>query len=202
LALNFHSRGFRVFATARNPDSISSLAALGITTLALEVHKVESVKALRDQVLSLTGGRLDYLVNNAGTNYTVPALDIDNEEVHDLFEANVFGVMRMCQTFIPLLIEAKGTIVQIGSLTGHMPYIFSSGYNASKAALHAYTNTLRNVGILLRLWSAKSLTMYTGNLTIWRQRGACRSRRREKQSISRTSPIAFVFTLQTRPSGI
>jgi len=146
LALNFHSRGFRVFATARNPDSISSLAALGITTLALEVHKVESVKALRDQVSSLTGGRLDYLVNNAGTNYTVPALDIDNEEVHDLFEANVFGVMRMCQTFIPLLIEAKGTIVQIGSLTGHMPYIFSSGYNASKAALHAYTNTMRNVG--------------------------------------------------------
>ena len=43
----------------------------------------------------------------------------------------------MCQTFAPLLIAAKGTIVQIGSIAGVMPYVFGSAYNASKAALYA-----------------------------------------------------------------
>ncbi len=80
-----------------------------------------------------------------GRNYTVPALDVDFDEVKQTFEVNVFAVMRMCQAFAPLIIQAKGTIVQIGSLAGVMPYVFGSTYNASKAALHAYSNTLRVV---------------------------------------------------------
>jgi len=52
-------------------------------------------------------------------------------------------MMRMCKAFAPLVIAAKGTIVQTGSITPQMPYIFSAGYNASNAARHAYTNTLR-----------------------------------------------------------
>ncbi|KAI9700837.1 MAG: hypothetical protein M1836_002206 [Candelina mexicana] len=76
-------------------------------------------------------------------HYTVPALDIDFDEVEQTFETNVFAVMRMCQAFSPLLIKSKGTIVQIGSLAGVMPYVFGSVYNATKAALHAYSDTLR-----------------------------------------------------------
>jgi 1-acylglycerone phosphate reductase len=60
------------------------------------------------------------LVNNAGRNYTVPALDVDFDEVRATFEVNLFAVMRMCQEFAPLLIEAQGTIVQIGSVAGVM----------------------------------------------------------------------------------
>lgn len=95
------------------------------------------------EVERLTGGKLDYLVNNAGRNYTVPALDVDMDEIRQTFEVNVFAVMALCQAFAPLLIEvwrdcnttcsvhrltstlqAKGTIVQIGSVAGVMPYIF------------------------------------------------------------------------------
>jgi 1-acylglycerone phosphate reductase len=65
------------------------------------------------------------------------------DEVEACFKTNLFGVMRMCQAFAPLLIEAKGTIIQIGSVAGIMPYVFGSAYNSSKAALHAYSNTLR-----------------------------------------------------------
>jgi len=148
LALHFHKASFRVFATARTPSALTSLTDLGITVLPLEVTKAESITDLRDQVAKLTNNRgLDFLVNNAGRNYTMPALDLDVDEVRDLFETNVYGVMRMCQAFAPLLIEAKGCIVQIGSLTGVMPYVLSSAYNASKAALHAYSRTLRNVRI-------------------------------------------------------
>lgn len=109
----------------------------------------------------ITDGRLDYLVNNAGRNYTVPALDVDFDEVRQTFETNVFGVMRMCQAFAPLLVEAKGTIVQVGSLAAVMPYIFSSVYNASKAALHQYTNTLR---VELAPFGVKVVTIVTGGV--------------------------------------
>jgi hypothetical protein len=104
----------------------------------------------------LVGDRgLDYLVNNAGRNYTVPATDVDFDEVQQTFEVNVFSVMRMCQTFVPELIKAKGTIVQIGSVSGVIPYVFGSAYNASKAALHSYSNTLRTVRGLI--WGLKEI---------------------------------------------
>lgn len=94
---------------------------------------------------------------------TVPALDLNFDEVESLFRTNVFGVMRMCQAFAPLLI-ARGEgaqIVQIGSVAGIMPYVFGSPYNASKAALHAYSNTLR---LELAPFGVKVTTIFTGGV--------------------------------------
>ncbi len=73
----------------------------------------------------------------------MPALDVDLDEARDCFETNLFAVISMTQTFVPLLIQAKGTILNIGSMAAIMPYVFGSVYNASKAALHAYSQTLR-----------------------------------------------------------
>ncbi|KAJ7459513.1 NAD(P)-binding protein [Mycena galericulata] len=137
LAKEYHSKGLRVIATARKPAALTDLAVLGLETLELDVTKIESVKAVREQVEAMTGGTLDILG-------TVPATDVDIDEVKDVFEVNVFGVMRMVQEFAPLLIASgDGRIVNIGSIVGVMPYPFGSAYNASKAALHSYGNTLR-----------------------------------------------------------
>ncbi|KAL9073872.1 MAG: hypothetical protein Q9161_002704 [Pseudevernia consocians] len=143
LATKFHSKGLHVFATARNEKAVTDLKALGIEALQLEVTSPESVAEVKRHISERTSGSLDYLVNNAGRNYTIPALDVDFEEVQATFETNVFSVMRMCQAFAPLLIQAKGTIIQIGSVAAEIPYVFGSTYNASKAALHAYSDTLR-----------------------------------------------------------
>lgn len=78
----------------------------------------ESVKKAKDEIAILTQGKLSYLVNNAGRNYTVPAVEVDISEVQFTLETNVVGVIRTCQAFAPLLIEAKGCIVQIGSVAG------------------------------------------------------------------------------------
>ncbi|KAK4508142.1 hypothetical protein PRZ48_001880 [Zasmidium cellare] len=161
LAVEFKSKGLRVFATARKAESISDLEKQGIETLSLEVTNIDSIKALKEEISSRTGGTLDILVNNAGRNYTVPALDVEIEEVRALFEANLFGVMRMCQAFSPLLINAKGTIVQIGSLAGIMPYVFGSAYNASKAALHSWSDTLR---VELAPFDVRVVTIVTGGV--------------------------------------
>jgi 1-acylglycerone phosphate reductase len=61
-----------------------------------------------------------------------------------MFETNVFGMMAMVQEFIPLLmLSPDAIIVNVGSVAGVMPYAFGSSYNASKAAVHAYSDTLR-----------------------------------------------------------
>lgn len=143
LAKAFYSRGLHVFATARNEKALADLTAIGIEALSLEVTSPEDILEVKRHISERTGGSLDYLVNNAGRNYTVPALDIDFDEVLKVFDTNIISVMRLCQAFAPLLIQAKGTIIQIGSITADVPYVFGSVYNATKAALHAYSNTLR-----------------------------------------------------------
>ncbi|KAL2005928.1 hypothetical protein VTN00DRAFT_10421 [Thermoascus crustaceus] len=144
LAREFHRHGLRVFATARNRNDIADLEALGIETLSLVVDNEESVKACYREVEKRVSNRgLDYLVNNAGRNYTVPAMEVDISEARATFETNFFAVIVMCQTFLPLLIKAKGNIVQIGSIAGIIPYVFGSVYNASKAALHSFSDSLR-----------------------------------------------------------
>lgn len=91
-------------------ETISGLLPLGIETHSLEVDKPESDSAVKKQVEELTGGRLDILANNAGRNSSVPALDVDFDEVRATFEVNIFAVIRMCQEFAPLLIEVNNLL--------------------------------------------------------------------------------------------
>ena len=63
--------------------------------------------------------------------------------MESVFATNFFAVVRLCQTFMPLLRRSQGTIVQIGSVAGCIPYAWGSVYNASKAALHSYSASLR-----------------------------------------------------------
>ncbi|KAJ5403929.1 hypothetical protein N7509_003800 [Penicillium cosmopolitanum] len=162
LAREFHRHGLRVLATAREATTIADLAELGIETLSLVVDDAESVKACFADVETRLGDKgLDYLVNNAGRNYTVPAMEVEIPEARKTFETNLFAVITMCQTFLPLLIKAKGTIVQIGSVAGIIPYVFGSVYNASKAALHSFSDTLR---VELAPFGVNVTTIVTGGV--------------------------------------
>jgi len=67
LAREFQSRGFRVFATARDLKKVEHLKASGLDVLALDVTSPESVDAAVKDVKAITGGTLDFLVNNSGS---------------------------------------------------------------------------------------------------------------------------------------
>jgi 1-acylglycerone phosphate reductase len=71
------------------------------------------------------------------------AIDTDIKEVEKMFAVNVFGPMRMVRFFHPLLVKAQGKVVNIGSVGGIVPYVYGASYNATKAALHHWGNTLR-----------------------------------------------------------
>ncbi|ROW11829.1 hypothetical protein VPNG_04915 [Cytospora leucostoma] len=144
LCKEFHSRGFHVIATARNPSVLSDLADRpGFTCLQLDVTNQSSIDTCRDEVVKLTGGKLDILVNNAGRTHTVPATDLDIDDVRATFEANVFGVMAMTKAFVHLLIPTKGLIINVSSVASITPYAFASAYCASKGAVNSYSRTLR-----------------------------------------------------------
>jgi NAD(P)-dependent dehydrogenase (short-subunit alcohol dehydrogenase family) len=67
LARDFHKRGFRVFATARNLQKVEHLKALGMDVLPLDVTSAESIEAAVKEVKVITGGTLDILLNNSGS---------------------------------------------------------------------------------------------------------------------------------------
>lgn len=94
---------------------------------------------------------------NSGRTHTIPATDIDMDDVRETFETNVFGVMAMCQAFADQLIAARGLIVNIASLAAVSPYVFGSVYCASKGAVASFSRTLRaelrpfGVGVLVAM---------------------------------------------------
>lgn len=123
LAQAFHQKGYHVFATARSPSKIpSSLSsASDVTVLKLDVLSSESIAAAVKSVSQQTGGRLDVLVNNSGTNIIMPALDVDIGEARELFELNFWAPLAMMRAFAPLLIEARGCLVNNTSASAVSP---------------------------------------------------------------------------------
>ncbi|KAI5802930.1 hypothetical protein FPQ18DRAFT_15367 [Pyronema domesticum] len=167
LAKQFHSRGYRVFAAVRRLETVKELEELGVESVYLDVTDPSSIAAARDEVAARTSGKLNVLVNNAGQGSPRPATDLEIETtVKGIFDVNVFGVMRVVQTFVNLLVSAAGdgeeaTIVNIGSIAPIVPLVFGSAYNASKAALHAYADCLR---MELRPYGIHVLTAMTGGV--------------------------------------
>ncbi|KAJ3548354.1 hypothetical protein NM208_g1052 [Fusarium decemcellulare] len=132
-----------------------------VTLLTLDVTSSTSITQAMEEVRSKTGGKLDYLVNNAGQSGHAPVLDVDIEHAMKLFDVNFWGVLRMIQTFAPLLIEAKGTIVNMGSIVGILYTPFGSMYNASKAAGNHFSEVLR---LELAPLDVKVVTVIVGSI--------------------------------------
>lgn len=92
-------------------------------------------------------GRLDVLVNNAGTTRSIPHSDLDAASVEvwrEIFEVNVFGTWEMTRVAVPHLREQNGSVVMITSLAGVRPTGSSVPYASSKAALNHLTALLAN----------------------------------------------------------
>jgi NAD(P)-dependent dehydrogenase (short-subunit alcohol dehydrogenase family) len=125
---------------------MSSLSDLpNVHLISLDVTSPASIADAFSAVKAKTGGKLDYLVNNAGRGYSMPALDVDIEEGKRLFDTNFWGVLRMVQAFSPLLMEAKGTVVNIGSIVAYLHCPLTSKFFICLSARGTIPSKDRNV---------------------------------------------------------
>jgi len=131
--------GYAVFGTGRTPPREQQA---GFEVLPLDVRSDSSAEACIGAVLARTG-RLDVLVNNAGYALIGAAEETTIEEARSQFETNFFGVVRMTRAALPLMRrQGEGTIVQVGSLAGHLAIPFAGFYSATKFALDGYSEAL------------------------------------------------------------
>lgn len=159
LAREFHRLGLKVFATARSLSKMVSLKELGIDTLEMDVTSSESIAEAVQIVRGATGGRLDILVNNAGIQHIMPFADFPLEGIKRVFDTNVIGIFAVTQAFLSMLIEAKGIIANIGSINTVFIPPYQTPYNASKAAIDTFGDSLR---IELAPLGVRVVTIKTG----------------------------------------
>jgi NAD(P)-dependent dehydrogenase (short-subunit alcohol dehydrogenase family) len=142
-ALKFREAGYLVVATARNPDTLKELAALGCETLALDVTDEASRQAAVAEV-ERRHGAIGVLVNNAGYGQYGPLEEISPELLRRAFETNVFGLLRMAQLALPGMRRAgRGRIVNISSLAGRVTAQGGGVYHMTKYAVEAIADALR-----------------------------------------------------------
>lgn len=158
--------GWHVFAGVRKQGDADALAGPSVTPLLLDVTDEDALRAAVRLVGERTGGRLDGLVNNAGISLGAPVEFVDLDELRTMFEVNVVGLVATTQEFLPLLREAPGRIVCIGSISGRFAFPFLGGYAATKHAVEALCDSLRTE---LRPWQLPVSLVEPGNVdtAIW-----------------------------------
>ncbi|KAJ5975741.1 hypothetical protein N7481_009448 [Penicillium waksmanii] len=157
LAKTFHKKGFRVFASARNTAKVQHLKDMGLDIVQLDVTDEESIKQAVSTVKAATGGIFG--LPGQQLRRSMPLLDSDVSIAKNMFDVNVFAVVTITQAFAPLLIASKGTIVNIGSVLGKMPFPWQGYYNASKAAVAIMTDQMR---IEFSPWGVRAILITTG----------------------------------------
>ena len=136
-------KGWKVYATARRPESIEDLKQKGCKTLALDVTDEASMRAAVDQVVAEEGA-VGALVNNAGYSQSGALESLPIDQLRRQFETNVFGLLRMCQLVLPGMREQRdGRIVNISSMGGRLTFPGGGAYHATKYAVEALSDVLR-----------------------------------------------------------
>jgi len=150
-AVRFAKLGFAVVVNyskseADAKETVKLVEAAGAPVLLCKAHvgREDEVKAMV-ALAAATFGRIDVLVNNAGTTHFVAHSDLDalTDAVWDeIFQVNVKGAFYATRAAMPHLKAAKGSVVNVTSVAGLTGQGSSVPYCASKAALNCVTQSL------------------------------------------------------------
>jgi NAD(P)-dependent dehydrogenase (short-subunit alcohol dehydrogenase family) len=138
-------RGDKVTATARKLEDIADLKnrfGEAVLPLALDVTDSEQVPQVVQQAFKHFG-RLDVLVNNAGTSLFAATEEASDEQIHDLFDANYVGMVRVLRAALPLLRkQGSAHILGVSSGLGITALPLIGFYCATKWAVEALHESL------------------------------------------------------------
>jgi NAD(P)-dependent dehydrogenase (short-subunit alcohol dehydrogenase family) len=148
IALGLAAAGADVVPSARRVKEVEQVAAeieaLGRRSLHVpsDVLKRETLQALHDAVVA-EFGKIDILVNAAGTTSKSPTLDVTEADWSRIIDTNLTGTLRACQIFAPTMVKAGyGRIINLASLSSFVGFSGVAAYSASKAAVASLTKVL------------------------------------------------------------
>ncbi|MBY5988351.1 SDR family oxidoreductase [Roseovarius atlanticus] len=133
----------KVYAAARNPDTLNDLVAKGagkVVAVAIDVTNPDTIAAAARELTDV-----DLLINNAGVaNFAGIVSAPDAAPARAEMEVNFFGVFDMTRAFAPILkSNGGGIIVNMGSIASFVNFPVLGSYSASKAAVHSLTQSTR-----------------------------------------------------------
>jgi NAD(P)-dependent dehydrogenase (short-subunit alcohol dehydrogenase family) len=137
-ARKFTEQGGKVAAAGRKKDVLAKIAAPSIRTYAVDLLNEPETAAFVQNVLN-DFGRIDVLVNAAGI---IASGTIENTTLSDydlMMNINVRSVFQLTQLALPSIIERKGNIVNVSSVTGLRAFPNVFAYCISKAAVDQFT---------------------------------------------------------------
>jgi NAD(P)-dependent dehydrogenase (short-subunit alcohol dehydrogenase family) len=148
IALGLADAGADVVASSRRAAEVSSVAVeirdkgrqtLEVCSDVLDRSSLEKLHAAAIAAL----GKIDILVNAAGTTKRVPTLECSEDDWHRILETNLTGTLRACQIVAPgMMRNGWGRIINIASLATFIAFHEVAAYGASKAGLGALTKSL------------------------------------------------------------
>jgi 3-hydroxy acid dehydrogenase / malonic semialdehyde reductase len=150
-ALAFAAQGSRLLLGARRVEKLGTVArqclengAKAVEFASLDVASTPSVNAFAQFTQKQTG-RIDVLINNAGGAHGIdPVAEGKDEDWETMMQVNVLGVLRMVRAILPLMQNNPGSsILNIGSIAGHVAYEGGAAYCAAKAGELQITRALR-----------------------------------------------------------
>jgi NAD(P)-dependent dehydrogenase (short-subunit alcohol dehydrogenase family) len=142
IALMLSRRGFFVYAGARKAADIEALSSIeNMRGIRLDVT-VQADIAAAVETIEQSGRGLYGLVNNAGVFVFDPLIEASERDMQFVMDVNVFGPYRVTKAFAPLLIEHRGRITTIGSLSGIFSGPLMGPYGMSKHAVESFTDSL------------------------------------------------------------
>lgn len=143
----FHSKGWNVIATMRNPQKETELKQLeNIIMLPLDVTNPEEIKTTIAKAISLQS--IDVVFNNAGYGLLGALEGLSDEQMMQQLNTNLIGVLRITQAFIPHFKANKsGVFISTTSIGGFMGFPLHSIYHATKFALEGWSE-----GMTFELW--------------------------------------------------
>ncbi|NHN56225.1 SDR family NAD(P)-dependent oxidoreductase [Calidifontibacter sp. DB0510] len=134
-------KGLTVYATARKVSDLEGLA--DVIPLPLDVTDEASMRAVVEQI-EAEHGAVGALVNNAGYGVYGPIEEAPMTDVRKMFDTNVFGLVELTRLVLPGMRRAgRGRIVNIGSMGGKVTFPIGGFYHATKYAVEALTDALR-----------------------------------------------------------
>jgi len=146
-ALLLAQKGYPVWGTIRDLGRVKSLPEelqKSVRFIEMDLTKGASIEKGTTEFLKQSGGDIDILINNAGVNVFGPVEEYTVEKAKALFDLNYFGPLSLIRSFVPIMREKRqGLIINVSSLAGLFVIPFQVHYSASKFAMEALTEGLR-----------------------------------------------------------